>query len=43
MYGEKHHESRLGHELFLDLLGLNNPYGDDDSDDDDYEDEEYIF
>ncbi|KAI7880729.1 hypothetical protein K492DRAFT_194868 [Lichtheimia hyalospora FSU 10163] len=43
MYDEKHHESRLGHELFLDLLGLNSPYGDDDSDDDDYEDEEYIF
>ncbi|CDS10263.1 hypothetical protein LRAMOSA02939 [Lichtheimia ramosa] len=41
MFGDKYHESRLGLDVFLDMLGLHDPY--EDYDDDDSDDEEDIF
>lgn len=41
MFGDKYHESRLGLDVFLDMLGLHDPY--EDYYDDDSDDEEDIF
>lgn len=49
MFGEKqpqpqqHHESRLGFDLFLDMIGVHGPYGESDDEDYDEDDDEELF